>query len=131
MVQPAAPSSFVAKLHDPSPAMRFCLASSAMIVAITIVPSLALAQSGDLKAGRQKAQMCQGCHGLDGLSKQPNAPHLAGQPEVYLVKAMTEYRDKVRKHEQMSIAAQDLTDKDIADLAAYYTAIQITTERPK
>lgn len=35
--------------------------------------------AGDVKAGRMKAQMCQACHGLDGLSKVPDAPNIAGQ----------------------------------------------------
>ena len=45
---------------------------------------------------------CQACHGLDGLSKLPDAPHLAGQPERYLVKSLDEYRKGVRKNELMS-----------------------------
>jgi len=38
--------------------------------------------AGNVAAGRQKALQCQTCHGLDGLSKLPEAPHLGGQPEV-------------------------------------------------
>ena len=49
--------------------------------------------------GRRKALACQACHGLDGLSKLPDAPHLAGQPERYLVKSLDEYRKGVRKNE--------------------------------
>jgi cytochrome c553 len=43
------------------------------------------AETGDVTAGRRKAFQCQTCHGLDGISKLPEAPHLAGQPEQYLV----------------------------------------------
>jgi cytochrome c553 len=95
---------------------------------ISIVFSLAgfapaLAQ--DVKAGRQVALICQGCHGMDGLSKQPNAPNLAAQPGIYLIKAMKEYKDGTRKDEQMKVAAEALSDKEIADVAAYYAAIEI------
>ncbi len=81
--------------------------------------------AGNATAGRQKALQCQACHGLDGLSKLPEAPHLAGQPEPYLVKSLNDYRTGARKHEVMTLAAQPLTDQDVADLAAYYTGIEI------
>ena len=83
------------------------------------------AQSGDVRAGRQIALTCQGCHGMDGLSKQPDAPNLAAQPQIYLVKAMREYKAKQRRHEQMNVVAEALTDAEIAHVAAYYAAIEI------
>jgi cytochrome c553 len=85
----------------------------------------ASAAAQDIRAGRQIALICQGCHGMDGLSKQPNAPNLAQQPVIYLVKAMNEYRSGTRKDEQMNVAAKDMTDKEIADVSAYYAAIEI------
>ncbi|WP_088560945.1 c-type cytochrome [Arboricoccus pini] len=83
------------------------------------------AETGDRAAGRRKATSCQGCHGLDGKSQVPEAPNLAGQVENYLVKALSEFRDGTRKNDAMSIVAPSLSDKDIADLAAYYSSIEI------
>jgi cytochrome c553 len=89
------------------------------------------AQAGDARAGRQKvAGVCQACHGMDGLSKNPEAPNLAGQIENYLVKAITEYKTEVRKNESMNIVAKDLTDEDIANIAAFYASIQIDVIPP-
>lgn len=88
------------------------------------------AHAGDAAAGRRKAQQCQTCHGLDGLSKLPVAPNLAGQPEAYLVKALNDFRNGTRKNEMMSIMIKTLSDVDIADLAAYYSAIEITAKPP-
>lgn len=85
----------------------------------------ALAETGEPAAGRQKATSCQGCHGLDGKSQVPEAPNLAGQVENYLVKALSEFRNGTRQNEAMSIVAPSLSDKDIADLAAYYSSIEI------
>lgn len=99
----------------------------AALVVAAASPSLA---AGDAAAGKRKALACQTCHGLDGLSKLPEAPNLAGQPEPYLVKALDEFRKGVRKNEMMSIVTQSLSDADIADLAAYYAAIQITAKPP-
>jgi cytochrome c553 len=95
----------------------------AAVVLLILGATFAFAQ--DIKAGRQIALGCQGCHGMDGLSKQPDAPNLAMQPEIYLLKAMTDYKSRARKHEQMNIAADTLSDKEMADVAAYYAAIEI------
>jgi cytochrome c553 len=95
------------------------------------VGSSAPVQAGDVAAGRRKALQCQTCHGLDGLSKLPEAPHLAGQPERYLVKSLEDYRRGTRSDEMMTIVVRELSDQDIADLAAYYAAIEISTKPPQ
>ena len=100
-------------------------------VAIVLLATAAPSAAGDAAAGRRKAIACQACHGLDGLSKLPDAPHLAGQPERYLMKSLDEYRKGVRKNELMSIVVKDLSDQDIADLASYYGAIEISAQPPK
>jgi len=83
----------------------------------------ALAQ--DVAAGRKKATACQTCHGMDGIAKLPDAPHLAAQPAAYLERELRAYRSGARRNEVMSIAAKALSDDDIRDLAAYFAAIQI------
>jgi cytochrome c553 len=81
--------------------------------------------AGDVKAGGAKALMCQACHGLDGLSKTPDSPNIAGQIEPYLVAQLQAFKSGVRKNDAMSVVAQSLSDKDIEDLAAYFSAIEI------
>lgn len=83
-------------------------------------------QAGDIKAGRAKAMMCQACHGLDGLSKAPDAPNIAGQIEPYLVAQLQAYKSGTRKNDAMSVVAPSLSDKDIEDLAAYFSAVEIS-----
>jgi cytochrome c553 len=101
----------------------------AVLAAAMIIP--VQAQAGDPAAGRKKALMCQTCHGMDGMAKQPNTPHLAGQVESYLVKALTDFREGLRANEQMSVVIQSLKDEDIADLAAYYASIKVTVTPPQ
>ena len=80
-----------------------------------------------MKAGRQKAEAkCAVCHGLDGLAKIAEAPNLAGQNEGYIVTQLGNFQAGVRQNEMMSIVIKDLSSEDIEDLAAYYSAIQIT-----
>jgi cytochrome c553 len=81
--------------------------------------------AGDVKAGRTKALMCQACHGLDGLSKTPDAPNIAGQTEPYIVAQLQAFKAGARKNDAMSVVAPSLSDKDIEDLAAYFSAIEI------
>jgi cytochrome c553 len=107
------------------------LAASLVTLAILTSAGSASAEAADVAAGRRKALQCQACHGLDGLSKLPDAPHLAGQPERYLVRSLDEYRKGMRKNEMMTLVVKDLSDQDIADLAAYYAAIEISVRPPK
>src|SRR6476646_3304755 len=81
--------------------------------------------AGDVKAGGAKALMCQACHGLDGLSKTPDAPNIAAQIEPYIVAQLQAYKSGTRKNDAMSVVAASLSDTDIEDLAAYFSAIEI------
>lgn len=78
------------------------------------------ALAADPAAGKAKAAQCAACHGANGIAVLPDAPNLAGQNEIYLVKALKDYRSGARKHEQMTVMAKGLSDKDIENLAAYY-----------
>ena len=76
----------------------------------------------DAAAGQQKAQVCIACHGADGKSSNPMYPVLAGQPRQFLVSALFQFREGKRKNEQMSPFAANLTNADLNDLAAYFSA---------
>jgi len=84
------------------------------------------AGAGDIKAGREKAQACAVCHGLDGLAKIAEAPNLAGQNERYLIEQLSAFKAGDRKNEMMSIVIEALSSDDIENLAAYYSAIEIS-----
>jgi cytochrome c553 len=97
--------------------------TAAMIAGALAAMSHAAFAAGDVKAGRAKASACAACHGIDGMSKLPEAPNLAGQTEEYLVKALNDFRSGERKNEMMSMMAKTLSDADIANLAAYYHSL--------
>ena len=107
---------------------------SRQVAALASAAALALAAasspaSADAAAGRAKAQMCAVCHGANGLAVAPNTPHLAGQPEPYLVEQLKAYRSGKRAHEVMGVAAKALTDADIADLAAWFGSLEIVLKK--
>ena len=95
------------------------------LFAFLLVASGSVCSAGDVKAGRTKALMCQACHGLDGLSKTPDAPNIAAQIEPYIVAQLQAYKSGTRKNDAMSLVAPSLSDTDIEDLAAYFSAIEI------
>lgn len=84
------------------------------------------AQARDPVAGKARAGMCATCHGPLGLSQLPNAPNLAGQPAIYTVEQLKNYRSGKRQNEVMGVIAKPLTDQEIDDLAAWYASIQIS-----
>ena len=99
----------------------------AAALAATLGAAQALAQGalvGDAAKGRDKTQMCQGCHGIVGwrtaYPEVYRVPLIGGQHEAYIVKALQEYRTGERSHPSMRGIAASLSDQDMADLAAYY-----------
>jgi cytochrome c553 len=103
---------------------------SALLLLSLLAPALAHADDGDPVVGRKKALQCQACHGMDGIAKIPEAANLAGQSTIYLTSALNDYKTGARKNDMMSTIAPTLSDADIADLAAYYSAIEITAKVP-
>jgi cytochrome c553 len=77
--------------------------------------------SGDPVTGKTRSQVCQGCHGIDGNSKDGLIPKLAGQYDVYIVKEMHNYQTGLRSHEIMNGMAATLGDQALADIAAYFS----------
>ena len=108
-----------------APVRRVALGAVAVMIAF---PSPAI--PGDAAAGKVKARACLTCHGVDGMSRLPSAPNLAGQNEWYLAKQLRDYRSGKRTHRFMSIVAKNLSDADIDDLAAWYASIKITVTLP-
>jgi cytochrome c553 len=98
------------------------------IRATLVAALLVLVQIQALAAGREapeKSRPCAVCHGPTGLSTLVNAPHLAGQPEGYLVEQLKAFRSGKRANEVMAVIAKPLSDSDIAELAAWYASIEI------
>jgi cytochrome c553 len=82
--------------------------------------------AGDAAAGAKKTSMCAGCHGIDGYKtafpEVYSVPRIGGQNPAYIVKALQAYKSGERSHPSMRGIAATLSDKDMADLAAYYSS---------
>ena len=75
------------------------------------------------RGGAMAAQRCAMCHGMDGRSTHDGIPSLAGQPPLFIVTQMILFREGLRQVPAMLGAAQDLPDRDIEDLAAWYASL--------
>jgi cytochrome c553 len=67
------------------------------------------------------AQTCVACHGTDGVGITPLYPTLSGQHADYLARTLLDYKNGTRKNAVMATFASQLSEKDIAELAKYYS----------
>jgi len=97
--------------------MRFLLISMILLSAST-------AQAASIYAGKSKAAaVCSQCHGVRSTSSDAPFPPLAGRDEEYLKMALKQYRDKTRISDIMNNIAGSLTDRDINNIANYYSRL--------
>ncbi len=93
----------------------------------TLFGTNAAIAAGDAAAGQAKAATCAACHGANGIAAVPAYPSLAGQNEAYLVSSMQAYKDNQRTGGMAAVMtgqAKNLSEQDIADLAAFYAAMK-------
>lgn len=69
-----------------------------------------------------KAQTCVACHGPEGNSANPALPSLAGQPRQFIATQLVMFREGNRKDAQMSPFAMGLSNAEVNELAAYFSA---------
>ena len=94
------------------------------------IPLLAFGQSGgDAAAGKVLADkdQCTLCHGPDGNGNKGSVkftlgdvPRISAQPQAYFVRSMEAYKSGKRTNDDMQVLAEQLSDKQIRDLAAWY-----------
>ncbi|ARQ09086.1 cytochrome-c class 1 protein [Rhizobium etli] len=70
--------------------------------------------------GATLAQQCAICHGPTGVSRA-DSPNLAGQYASVIYKQLRDFKDGVRVNAVMTPFAVKLSERDMQDLAAYYS----------
>ena len=88
--------------------------------------------AADIAAGKAKViAICAECHGLNGISVIANFPNLAGQKELYLLAQLKAFKEGRRKNVEMSLIVKNVSDSDIANLAAYFASLPCTPKGAK
>jgi cytochrome c553 len=110
--------------------MLRCVAWAGVLAAAAF--AVGQARAADALAGKKKAAaVCAVCHGVDGIAKNPDAPNLAGDNANYILKQLHAFQSGARQQEMMTIIAKDLSEEDIANLAAWYSGLKVTVEMPQ
>ncbi|MGI9215752.1 MAG: c-type cytochrome [Hydrogenophaga sp.] len=98
---------------------------AAATFSVAAVGAHAQGATGNADAGKKKADMCIGCHGIVGYQNSfpeiHKVPMISGQSDKYIIAALTAYKSGDRKHPSMRGIAGSLSDQDMADLAAFYS----------
>jgi cytochrome c553 len=79
--------------------------------------------AGDAAAGKEKAANCGMCHGPNGEGTQMG-PKLAGEDPAKFAQAMNNFKAGKGSNQMMNSLAGQLSDADIANLAAYYASLK-------
>ncbi len=96
---------------------RIVLSACCLLLAASVS-----ARAADAEEGKKKSQTCAACHGPEGNTPTgPDFPRLAGQHYDYLVMTLQSYKSGARKNPIMNPLAANLTQRDIADLAAFFS----------
>jgi cytochrome c553 len=142
-------------VHKIRLSMKYRLAAPLALFLAILAPVNPALAAGNAEAGKAKTTICQACHGVDGnnpinptwsqltvedIKKMAADPKLrlanpvwaklAGQNADYLVKQLRNFRSGARKDPIMTDMAGGLSDADIADIAAYYSAQPMRPEAP-
>jgi cytochrome c553 len=98
---------------------QFVSAASVIAALLAIFP----AHAADVAAGKEKAELCIGCHGENGISQMENIPSLAGQQDQFIQWQLVYFRAGSRKNEQMQPVVEQINNEDIRNLGAYFASL--------
>ncbi len=97
-----------------------------ILCAVTLGLSASLAvpaRAADIAAGKEKAELCIGCHGEAGISQTENIPSLAAQQDQFIEWQLVFFRAGSRKNEQMQGIVEQIDNNDIRNLGAYFASL--------
>jgi cytochrome c553 len=108
--------------------------TAGMLAGLSTLPGPALAADAALAAAdpqRVTAKLiktCAKCHLEEGVSDDPEVPHLAGQPATYLYKQLQDYAADRREGGRMNKTARKLSDQEMADLSVLFASKSLPTQ---
>lgn len=90
------------------------------LVALALLAALP-AHAQDKK--RDLILQCMACHGDDGIAKDKDVPHLAGQNYEYLLNQMKAFQSGKRPHKEMKVMSRKMDESEMAEIADYYASL--------
>src|SRR4051794_15102212 len=93
----------------------------ATAILLTLVGTVTFPATAHAQSVEEKAQLCAGCHGENGIPQQKNTPVIWGQYQGYLYLELRDYKSGARKNDIMTPLAQTLERDDMMALALYFS----------
>ena len=78
-----------------------------------------------VRLGKDRAILCNQCHGEDGNSKKPDVPNLASQNPNYLLEQIEKFANENRKNYVMNALSKNFTSDDKVNLALFYASMPV------
>ena len=103
--------------------MKLALPAAGALLATGLGMAVGQASAADVATGQARAEVCQACHGAEGVSENPTIPSLAGQRDKFLQWQLVFFRSGRRANEIMGPMAADLSDEDIRNIGAYFASL--------
>ncbi|MGD9658161.1 MAG: cytochrome c [Methylocystis sp.] len=94
--------------------------TACLLPILFIIPSAERAHAGDVS---EVLAQCAACHGVEGIAKSADVPHLAGQQELYLFNQIKAFRSGARPHKEMRYMSRRLSDAEMREIARYYASM--------
>jgi len=95
-----------------------------LILTACVQEQAPLAPTADIEAGKAIANAdCSGCHGPDGTGAAPGIPHLAAQPQAYLLGSLQAYKSGTRTHAALKDLASHMNEADLLNVAGFYASL--------
>jgi len=103
-------------IANASPRRFIVIVFAVLLAALSVLPDAARADTLE-----EKAKMCGGCHGEDGIPQEKTTPVIWGQHQGYLYLNLRDYKRGDRKDDQMTPVVDLLEREDIMALAEYFS----------
>ncbi|MBI1981456.1 MAG: c-type cytochrome [Methylocystis sp.] len=94
--------------------------TACLLLILLLVPSAERAHAGDVA---EILAQCAACHGVDGIAKSADVPHLAGQQELYLFNQIKGFRSGARPHKEMRYMSRQLSEAEMREIARHYATL--------
>ena len=108
--------------------LLLCVAGYVVLTACVQEQAPPVGPTANIDAGKGISNNeCAGCHGSDGTGAAPGIPHLAGQPEAYLLGSLQAYKVGTRTHAALRDLTSQMTETDLLDVAGFYASLPPVT----
>lgn len=93
------------------------------MLALALLATALPARAEEQQRRRDHIIQCFACHGDDGIAKDRDVPHLAGQQEAYLLKQLHDFKAGRRPHKEMRVMSREMSNEEMREIAAYFASL--------